>query len=123
MSKHEAFLSKSMSTEEVSTISLAAHLGVSRNSIPAITKKFGLIKDGRGYRKLDVFRKVHDIEPILLAAIFAAIKAKHSHSVPNDSSVGGESEAVCMVEELSNIYDLAETLWDQGLVPIQDLSG
>ena len=28
-----------------------------------------------------------------------------------------------MVEELSNIYDLAETLWDQGLVPIQDLSG
>lgn len=123
MSKHEAFLSKSMSTEEVSTISLAAHLGVSRNSIPAITKKFGLTKDGRGYQKLDVFRKVHGIEPLLLAATFAAIKVKHSHSVPNDSSVGGGSEAFCMVEELSSIYNLAETLWDQGLVPIRDISG
>jgi hypothetical protein len=120
MSKHENLFPKSGIDEEVTAAELGKHLGVSRNSASAIATKFGLIKHTRGYRKLDIFRQIHGIEPMLLKAKLKAITAMYSENIVSDENDG--PEMLCLIGELVAITDLAETLWDQGLVHIGDLA-
>lgn len=120
MTKKQAFNSKSMAKDEVSGIALGQHLGVSRNSVPAIAKRFGLIKVGKGFRKLDVFRKVHGVEPLLLQAKLTALKATYSENIASGENAA--PEMLCLIDELADITDLAETFWNQGLVHITDLA-
>ncbi|TNF13010.1 MAG: hypothetical protein EP320_10555 [Rhodobacteraceae bacterium] len=120
MSRNKTLNSKFKSIEEVSGIALAQHMGVSRNRISAIATRFGLIKVGKGFRKLDVFRKIHGVEPMLLQATLATLKTKYSENIT--SGENAEPEMLCLIEELEGITDLAETLWDQGLVHLTDLA-
>jgi hypothetical protein len=120
MSKHETLFPKSSIDEEVSVTELGKHLGVSRNSASAIAAKFGLHKHAKGYRKLDVFRQIHGIEPLLLPSRLAELKAA-GHG-PN-SSEDAEPEQPCLIVEILGITDLAETLWEQGLVHRSDFAG
>ena len=120
MSKHNTFKPKFKLTDEVSSIVLAQHLGVSRNRIPAITTGFDLKKVGKGFRKLDVFRKIHGVEPMLLQATLATLKTKYGENIT--SGENAEPEMLCLIDELEGITDLAETLWDQGLVHLTDLA-
>lgn len=109
-------------TEDMPGTALARHLGVSRNNVPGIVAKFGLRKAGKGYRPADVFRKVHGIEPMLLAATLAMLQAKHSRIVESDKAdADDDTEAprtVCLVDELSDVTDLSRKLWDDGLVHV-----
>lgn len=120
MTKKQAFNSRSVAKDEISGIALGQHLGVSRNSVPAIAKRFGLIKVGKGFRKFDVFRKIHGVEPLLMKAKLTALKAKYSENIASGGNA--EPEMLCLIDELADITDLAETLWDQGLVHITDLA-
>ncbi len=116
-------------TEDVSSMALARHLGVSRNNVPGIVEKFGLARAGKGYRRADVFRNVHGIEPMLLAATLATLRAEHSRTVESDTAddAGDADNAdapctVCLVDELAEVTDLSRTLWDDGLVHVTDLA-
>lgn len=120
MSKHETFVSKSVSTAEVSGIALAEHLGVSRNRVAAIAARFGLARVDRGFRKFDVLRRIHGIEPMLLQPALVALRDQHSRAIAGVDSA--EPETLCMIEELADITDLAQTIWDQGLVHLTDLA-
>ena len=101
-------------TEDVPGRALARHLGVSRNKVPGIAAKFGLARSGKGYRPADVFRKVHGIEPMLLATTLSKLQTKHSRTVDSDNA-DDAPYLVCLVEELAEVTDLAGTLWEDGL--------
>lgn len=120
MSSNKTFHSKSASSDEVSGITLAQHLGVSRNRVPDIASRFGLNKVGKGFRKIDIFRKIHGVEPMLLQAKLAALKTKYSENIASGENAG--QEMLCLIDELADITDLAETLWDHGLVHLTDLA-
>tara|TARA_R110002020_G_scaffold350818_2_gene564164 strand:+ start:711 stop:1385 length:675 start_codon:yes stop_codon:yes gene_type:complete len=120
MSKHETFFPKSSTDFEVSVTELGHHLGVSRNSASAIAVRFGLTKLAKGYRKLDVFRQIHGIEPLLLPARLAELKAANRGP---DSAADAEPGQPSLIPEVLGISDLTETLWDQGLVHRTDFAG
>jgi len=105
-------------TQDIFSPDLARHLGVSRNYLPRIVAKFDLKKAGKGYLAADVFRKVHGIEPMLLAATLAKLKARYSGIVESDDG----PHTVCLYDELANVTDLAETLWDDGLEPVTNFA-
>ena len=119
MSKHETFFPKSSIDGEVSVADLGHHLGVSRNSVSAIAAMFGLTKFAKGYRKLDIFRQIHGIEPLLLPARLAELKATGSGPI---NSADTQPEQPCLIAEIIDITDLAVTLWEQGLVHRADFA-
>ena len=105
-------------TRNISSPDLARHLGVSRNYLQGIVENFGLKKAGKGYLAADVFRKVHGIEPMLLAATLAKLKARYSGIVESDDG----PHTVWLYDEFADVTDLAETLWDDGLVPVTNFA-
>jgi len=122
MTTRQQGISIQNSNRKVSSASLRKHLGVSRNRIPAMAAKFGLAKHDNGFRKIEVIRKVHGIEPMLFEPTLTAFKQSHSRTiVAADVEGKHETEQVCLIEELTDITNLADTLWDQGLVHISDL--
>ncbi len=63
--------------EHITNTVLARHLGVSRNTVPAIAAKFALTKWDNGFRKYDVFRQVHGLEPLLMDTALDSFKIAH----------------------------------------------
>ncbi|PHR02291.1 MAG: hypothetical protein COB29_14025, partial [Sulfitobacter sp.] len=109
--------------ENITTTVLARHLGVSRNTVPAITAKFALTKWDSRFRKYDVFRHIHGLDPLLMDTFLVSFKTAHSRSIGDgtcdaDDTVG----RICLIDELSGINNLASALWDQGLIHISDLA-
>lgn len=109
--------------ENITSTALARHLGVSRNTVPAITAKFALTKWDSRFRKYDVFRHIHGLEPLLMDAALAKFITAHGCTIGDgtcdaDDTVG----RICLIDELSGINDLASALWDQGLIHITDLA-
>ena len=103
--------------ENITTTVLARHLGVSRNTVPAITAKFALTKWDSRFRKYDVFRHIHGLDPLLMDTFLVSFKTAHSRSIGDgtcdaDDTVG----RICLIDELSGINNLASALWDQGLI-------
>ncbi|WP_448327708.1 hypothetical protein [Sulfitobacter sp. M13] len=119
MSKHETFFPKSSIDGEVSVADLGHHLGVSRNSVSTIAAMFGLTQLAKGYRKFDVFRQIHGIEPLLLPARLAELKA--TNCGPDRAADVGQGQS-SLIPEILGISDLTETLWEQGLVHRADFA-
>ncbi|WP_139792717.1 hypothetical protein [Pseudophaeobacter leonis] len=109
--------------EDITSNALAGHLGISRNSVPAIMAKFALTKRNNRFRKYDVFRQVHGLEPLLMDAALANFITAHGCTIGDgtcdaDDTVG----RICLIDGLSGINNLASALWDQGLIHISDLA-
>ncbi len=114
----------------VSNERLADHLGVHRNRIPDLADRFGLTKHGKGWRPLDVFRKVHALEPLLLSDRLSELQQAYCRPArpganTDDGTPGspGVRPGICYLPELAEIEDLATTLWDQGLIRIRSFAG
>jgi len=108
--------------EHITTTALARHLGISRNTVPAISAKFALTKWDNGFRKYDVFRQVHGLEPLLMNTALVSFKTAHSRTMDDVYGTGEKFERICLIGELSGIGNLASALWGQGLIHISDLA-
>lgn len=113
MSKNKTQHSRNTSVDAISRTALAKHLGLSYNYIPKVEARFNIPKDRHGFRKVDIFRKVHGIEPLMVQATLNDLKIQHSGSYPNK---------VCILSEIAQIADFTETLWMQGLIHVTDLA-
>jgi len=109
--------------ENITTTVLARHLGISRNSVPAITAKFALTKWDSRFRKYDVFRHIHGLEPLLMDAALANFITAQGCTIGDGTCDTDDTvDRICLIDELSGINNLASSLWDQGLVHISDLA-
>jgi hypothetical protein len=109
--------------EDITTIALAEHLGISRNTVPAIAAKFALTKRDDGFRKYDVFRQVHGLEPLLINTALDSFKIAHSRAIGDGTcDTDDTASRICLIDEISGIENLASALWDQGLIHISDLA-
>ncbi|MDG2454107.1 MAG: hypothetical protein P8M63_14940 [Paracoccaceae bacterium] len=109
--------------EDITTIALAGHLGISRNTVPAIAAKSALTKWDNRFQKYDVFRQIHGLEPLLMEAALANFKTAHTCSIGDDTSCAADPIGrICLIDELAGISNLVTEIWDQGLIHIADLA-